>query len=113
MPVVRHPDHIVWDGGWVPKGADAITLGRLVVVRRGRSADRRLMRHELVHVRQWRRLGVVRFTARYLGSYAKWRLLRKGHQGAYRRIPMEVEADWVARRAGTPLNVQQADRIVA
>jgi hypothetical protein len=24
---------------------------------------------------------------------------RKGHRGAYLRIPFEVEADWVARRA--------------
>ena len=29
---------------------------------------------------------------------AFWRAARKGHQGAYLRIPFEVEADWVARR---------------
>jgi hypothetical protein len=25
-------------------------------------------------------------------------LRRKGHAGAYRRIPLEIEADWLARR---------------
>jgi hypothetical protein len=57
------------------------------------------MRHEQVHVRQWRTLGVVGFLGRYLGSYAQWRIRRKGHWGAYRRIPLEIEADWVARRS--------------
>ena len=38
------------------------------------------------------------FGVRYLGSYLLWRGRRKGHRGAYLRIPMEIEADWVARR---------------
>ena len=87
----------LWVGGPVPRGATAITLGRLVIVREGRESPY-LLRHELVHVRQWRRLGAIGFLGRYLGSYARWRLLRKGHRGAYLRIPLEVEADWVARR---------------
>ena len=55
-------------------------------------------------MRQWRRFGVIGFSVRYLGSYLVWRLRGKGHLGAYRRIPMEVEADWIARRmvASTP-----------
>ena len=60
----------------------------------------RLLRHELVHVRQWRRLGVVGFGARYLGTYARWRLRRYPHWAAYRRIPLEIEADWEARALG-------------
>jgi hypothetical protein len=55
------------------------------------------MRHELVHVRQWRRFGVFGFLRRYLGAYVLWRLRRKGHRGAYLRIPFEIEADWLAR----------------
>jgi hypothetical protein len=86
-------------GGPVPRGADAITLGSLISVRRAHADSRYLLRHELVHVRQWRRYGVLGFGARYLGAYAVWRLRRKGHLGAYRRIPFEIEADWVARRA--------------
>ena len=81
----------------MPPGADAITLGRLVIVRRRAEGSARLMRHELVHVRQWRELGVVRFLLRYVGSYLKWRLRGYGHSAAYRRIPLEVEAEWEAR----------------
>lgn len=87
-----------WVGGPVPPGAAAITLGRLVIVRRRAAGDPHLLRHELVHVAQWRRLGVVVFLARYLGSYFRWRLRGHGHRAAYLRIPLEVEAEWRARR---------------
>ena len=83
-------------GGPVPRGAAAITLGRVVSVRRASSDDARLLAHELVHVRQWRELGAVRFLARYVGSYLAWRLRGYGHWAAYRRIPLEVEASWEA-----------------
>ena len=92
------PEYRVWRGGPVPPGADAITLGSLVIVR-SRSADNaRLMRHEREHVRQWRDLGVVGFLRRYLGAYLRWRVRGYGHRAAYLRIPLEVEAEWVARR---------------
>ena len=51
------------------------------------------MRHELVHVRQWRELGVVRFLREYLGAYLRGRWNGYGHQEAYRRIPLEVQAE--------------------
>jgi hypothetical protein len=89
----------VWKGGPVPPGADAITLGSLIIVRRGSAEDARLMRHENEHVRQWRELGVGGFLVRYLGAYLRWRGRGYGHRGAYLRIPLEVEAEWVARRA--------------
>jgi hypothetical protein len=82
----------------VPPGAAAITLGRVVSVRRRFAFDERLLRHELVHVRQWRELGAIRFLVRYLGDYLRWRLRGYGHWAAYRRIPLEVEADWESRR---------------
>jgi hypothetical protein len=99
--IERHGDHWRWVGGPVPPGADAITLGRLVIVRRRAAGSAHLLRHELVHVRQWRRYGVAGFLWRYLGAYVRGRLLGYGHQGAYRRIPLEVEAEWVARRGGS------------
>ena len=37
-------------------------------------------------------LGVGRFLARYLRSYARFRFLGYGHWQAYSRIPLEVEA---------------------
>lgn len=97
MPIEQRDGFLLWEGGPVPRGVDGITFGRLVVVRRG-CATPYLLRHELVHVRQWRRHGAVGFLVRYLGAYVRGRLTRKGHRGAYLRIPLEVEADWVARR---------------
>lgn len=71
-----------------------------MIVRRAAAGNVSLLRHEAVHVRQWRELGVVGFLRRYLGSYLRWRLRGYGHEGAYLRIPLEVEAAWEAGRAG-------------
>jgi hypothetical protein len=84
-------------GGPVPPGFDAITLGSLVVVRRRVAHSGALLRHEGVHVEQWRRLGVIGFPVRYVLGYLRWRLRGYGHRGAYRRIPLEVEAAWRER----------------
>ena len=89
----------MWVGGPVPRGAAAITIGPVVSVRRRFASDDRLLRHELVHVRQWRSLGVTGFLVRYVGAYLRWRLRGYGHWAAYRRIPLEVEAEWEARRS--------------
>lgn len=89
----------LWIGGPVPRGADAITLGRLVIVRARCASSAHLLRHELVHVRQWQRLGVIGFLARYVGAYVAGRLRGRDHRGAYLRIPLEIEAEWEARRA--------------
>lgn len=99
MSLRRGPDgrSWLWVGGPVPPGASAITLGRVVSVRRRFAADERLVAHELVHVRQWQAFGVVGFLRRYVGSYLRWRLRGYGHWAAYRRIPLEVEAEWSAR----------------
>lgn len=83
----------------MPRGAVAITLGSLIIVREGYEYSEHLLRHELVHVRQWRRHGVIGFGFRYGIGYAKWRICGKGHHGAYLRIPLEIEAEWTARRA--------------
>lgn len=98
MPIHRHNGLRVWEGGFVPPGMDGITIGTLVMVRRGRVTPY-LLRHETVHARQWKRFGPVGFPVRYAAAYAVWRFRRKGHLGAYLRIPMEIEADWVARRS--------------
>jgi hypothetical protein len=102
MRVERRPGYVLLIGGPVPNGSDAITIGRFVSVRRAAASSPYLLRHELVHVRQWRRHGVVGFLVRYLGAYVSGRLRRKGHRGAYLRIPFEIEADWVARRTFLP-----------
>lgn len=89
----------VWVGGPVPPGSAAITLGHLIIMRRDAAHDRHLLRHELVHVRQWHELGVVGFLFEYLGSYLRERLRGHGHKEAYRRIPLEVEAEQEAAAA--------------
>ena len=99
-------------GGPVPPGSAAITLGRLVIVRRGSVDDERLMRHELVHVRQWRELGTVRFLREYLGAYLRERRNGYGHQEAYRRIPLEVQAEHEAQ-APAPTGVTEGQRPAA
>lgn len=86
-------------GGPVPPGASAITIGRVVSVRTRAAGNERLLRHELVHVEQWRRYGFIGFLWRYVGAYLRWRLRGHSHWAAYRRIPFEVEADWRARTA--------------
>lgn len=97
MALERHADHWRWVGGPVPPGAAAITIGPVVSVRRRAAANQRLLRHELEHVHQWRRLGVVGFLGRYLGAYLLWRVRGHPHWAAYRRIPLEIEAEWLAR----------------
>lgn len=86
-------------GGPVPPGASGITIGRLVAVRRGHEGSERLLRHELEHVAQYARYGVLGFLRRYLAAYLRWRSRGYGHRGAYRRIPFEASAEWRARRA--------------
>jgi hypothetical protein len=79
-------------------GVAAMTLGRLILLRRDHRDDHPLLAHELVHVRQWRELGPVRFLWRYLGAYAAGRRAGLDHQRAYEAIPLEVEARRLAGR---------------
>jgi hypothetical protein len=79
-------------------GIAGMTLSRWILVRRGHEHDHDLIAHELVHVRQWRELGAVRFLARYLGAYMRSRWRGLSHQAAYEAIPLEVEARALARR---------------
>lgn len=97
MRVERREGYRVVVGGPVPPQADAITLRRTIIVRERAADDSRLLDHELVHVRQFRDLGVPRFLVRYVGSYLRLRLGGYGHLAAYRRIPLEVEACWASR----------------
>jgi hypothetical protein len=79
----------------------AMAVRRMVWVRPDLLAADRLpaplLLHEMVHVQQWRRLGIPRFISRYLGAYLKSRAGGHGHRHAYHSIPLELEADEVAR----------------
>jgi len=93
----RYDGYWLWTGGPVPPGYAGITLGPLVSIRKRSAGNKRLLAHELIHVEQFARYGVIGFLVRYLGSYLRWRVRGYGHHGAYRRIPLEVEADWRSR----------------
>ena len=96
MRLERHEGYYLLVGPAAP-GATATTLGPLILMRPRGVGDPRLLRHELEHVRQWRE-----FARRYLGAYIRWRLRGYPHLAAYRRIPFEIEAEWLAQRAERP-----------
>lgn len=102
MRIERRGGAILVVSRLVAPGAAATTLGRFIFVRPDAVGSERLLRHELVHVRQWHLLGVPGFLRRYLGAYLAWRLRRYPHWAAYRRIPLEIEADWEARAPAPP-----------
>jgi hypothetical protein len=98
MRLERHEGYWLLIGPAAP-GATATTLGPLILMRARGVGNRRLLRHELEHVRQWREQGVLGFLRRYLGAYLRQRLRGLPHWAAYRRIPHEIEAEWLARLA--------------
>jgi len=57
-----------------------------------------LIVHELAHIEQWRRLGLVGWLRSYLGDYLRGRRSGVPHRDAYRCISLEVEARDVAGR---------------
>jgi len=93
QPDPRLPAGVVLRRGtWIPAlggrlcgmggPAAAVTLGSTIVVHPAAAVDDRLLRHELVHVRQWRSRPFT-FPVRYLARH-----IRHG----YRNNPYEVEA---------------------
>lgn len=73
---------------FLPRRYLAITLASHVLTRES-TLDERVLLHEMAHVEQWKRYGLLGFLARYL-----WYHLRYGYAGN----PLEVEA----RRAERP-----------
>jgi hypothetical protein len=56
--------------------------------------------HELTHIDQWRRLGLIGWAREYLGGYRRGRRRGLSRHEAYRAIPLEVEARDIADRHG-------------
>ncbi len=81
---------------------NAITLGDHVWFREAeRPRDRRLLVHELVHVAQYRRMGRVRFVARYLLD-----LVKAGFRYG-KELPLEAPAYARAEQAREILEAEQ------
>lgn len=86
-------------------GSSGMTIGRFVFLRNDGLFDgsRKIIAHELVHVRQVSELGLLRFLARYLMGYARALVKLRRHRAAYCAIPFEVQAyaeadEWLLRR---------------
>ncbi|HEX8170731.1 MAG TPA: DUF4157 domain-containing protein [Thermoanaerobaculia bacterium] len=89
-----------WLRPWLARGVVAITLGRRIYVSekmaaRAEEAMVRLLRHELVHVRQVNRLGVLPFLWKYAWEFFHHYRRVRSLDAAYRLISFEVEA-WAA-----------------
>jgi len=75
----------------------AITLGRRIYLRGNATARssaylERLLRHELAHVRQVNRHGLIPFVVRYMAEFTRLFLRERSINTAYRKISFEVEA---------------------
>lgn len=77
--------HLVRCDWIVPEGYGGLTLGRWIFIRRNVDVTVAWLAHELMHVLQWRRLGVVGFLWQY-----GWTFFRDGMR--YRNIDLEEEA---------------------
>lgn len=78
----------------LPKGASGMTIMRLVLLKsdEDRTGTRKLLAHELVHVRQYAELGYLRFSYRYLRDYFRNLVRLRKHRPAYLAIDAEVQA---------------------
>ena len=90
----------------LPFGSSGMAVGRYVLLRtdNDRSGNRKLLAHELVHVRQWHESGRWAFLRAYLGDYFRGLRRHRRHQDAYRAIRAEQEARaeadaWETRRS--------------
>jgi len=86
-----------WLRPWLMRGVIAVTLGKRIYVSQraaARSSESlgRLLRHELVHVRQMNQHGLVVFVWLYMTEFFRhWRRERNMTR-AYQAISFEVEA---------------------
>jgi len=94
---MRLPDGVIvryrfpwWLRPFLLRGVVGITLGRRIYVE-GDDPERTL-RHELVHMQQIARLGLLRFYSRWIREYLAQRFRGASADQAYRRISFEIEA---------------------
>ena len=77
-----------------PRGSSGMTIMRLILLKSDddRTGTRKLLAHELVHVRQYAELGYFRFSYRYLRDYLRNLIRLRKHRPAYLAIEAEVQA---------------------
>ncbi len=89
--------------------AEAFVLGRRVFlsptaaaeIARGTEHGRRLLAHEMEHVRQYSEMGIPRFLRIYLADYLRARLAGAGHAEAYASVAFERAAFSAGGRCAT------------
>lgn len=83
-----------WLRPFLARDVVAITLGRRIYIgsNLAPAAFERLMRHELAHVRQMERLGLLRFLWRYVLEFLRNFARLRNAFAAYQTISFEVEA---------------------
>jgi len=80
---------------WYPKllRVNAVTKKECILIASpSEPFDEVLLKHELIHIYQIRKIGYVKWKARYLKEYLAARLKGKSHATAYYQISFEVEA---------------------
>lgn len=74
-------------------GTGGITLYPFVYIAKTKEeCPQHLIDHEMVHIQQIEKIGVIRFYSSYVWQYLKGRLSGKNHYDTYRSISFEVEA---------------------
>ncbi len=84
--------------------AEAFVLGPRVFlsaaaaaeIARGTDRGRRILAHEMEHVRQYSEMGITRFLRIYAAEYVRARLSGASHAEAYASIPFERAAQRAA-----------------
>ncbi|PYQ46930.1 MAG: hypothetical protein DMF59_20245 [Acidobacteria bacterium] len=94
---MRLPDGVIvryrfpwWLRPFLLRGVVGITLGRRIYVEGDDPV--RTLRHELVHMQQIARLGLLCFYWRWIREYLGQRFRGASADQAYRRISFEIEA---------------------
>lgn len=88
---------------WLPPllGADAVTIYNTIYYRKSKSGvGPTLRRHEMVHIDQFKQLGIFGFFLIYIREYIQGRLKGQDHWDAYYNISLEKEAYEKQKKAG-------------
>lgn len=87
MQIKNHYNH------WLPRflRVEGVTIGTHIYYEDSNPPPT-LIRHEMVHVKQYQQYGIVGYLIRYLYHYLKGRLKGLSHTEAYYKIPFEEEA---------------------
>lgn len=83
-----------WLRPFLMRDVIAITLGTRIYVREAMASAsfERLLRHELAHVRQVQRLGLLRFLWSYTTEFVRHWIRLRNAADAYSAISFEIEA---------------------